>query len=107
MKHLLLTAACCVALTIHAPAQSIPAAIDQLAALQTLGHTIAKGYRTMTTGLDSIGSIRSAEYGLHNTYITGLDFVRPQVLADQKLQALRTQLTQLITRIRTTRAEWQ
>jgi len=107
MKQLLITASCAFALTLRAPAQSVQAAIDQLAALQTLGRTLQQGYKTISTGLNTIGSIRADEFGLHKAYITGLDTVQPAITTDQKLAALRSRLTQLRTQLQSALDYWK
>lgn len=107
MKQLLITAVCALTLTLQAPAQSIQATIDQLAALQTLGQTLKQGYKTMTTGLTTIGSIRAAEFAQHRTYITGLDSVQATITTDQKLAALRIRLIQLRTRLQSALDNWK
>jgi hypothetical protein len=107
MKRLFLLAAAFLFLTLHAPAQSVTAAIDELAALRTLRQTVQQGYKTVSAGLTNIGVIRTAEYQLHTDYITGLDSVRPAITADPKLHALLVQLSQLITQLQSSLDYWQ
>jgi hypothetical protein len=106
-KSLLLIAAISAATAFRAEAQSVPAAIAQLAALQTLGTTIQQGYEIATTGLDIIHGFRADEYSLHLGFITRLDTVQPAVTTDSKVQALRTQLAALVNQLQSTLDYWQ
>lgn len=107
MKQRLLVFTCSLGWTLYAPAQSVPAAIDQLAALHTLAQTIDQGYQTINNGLTTIGGLRAAEYRLHQDFVHGLDIVQPLITTDEKTAALRVRLSKLIAQLRATRQYWQ
>jgi len=107
MKRILLATAIVLAVTAPATAQSVTTAIEQLAALRSLDQTLQQGYQTITTGLNTIGSIRLEEFGLHKTYITGLAIVQAPVSTDQRLLALRTRLARLTRQLQSSIEYWQ
>jgi hypothetical protein len=51
----------------------------QIAALQRLITGTERGYQIVGTGLDTIGSINQAEFGLHQAYFSSLAAVNPVV----------------------------
>lgn len=107
MKQILLATATVLVLTVPSTAQSVTTAIEQLAALRALDKTLQQGYRTLTTGLNTIGSIRLDEFGIHKGYIARLDAVQPPVSSDQRLLALRAQLTKLRVQLQSSIEYWQ
>ncbi|GGB23877.1 hypothetical protein [Puia dinghuensis] len=107
MNRLLLISALCGGLALPGHAQSIRTWIEELAALQTLEHTIQQGYQTVSSGLQTIDAIRRGEYGLHSTYFSSLDRVKPVVTGDPRVQALRSRLTALIAQLQAALDYWK
>ena len=107
MIRLFLISALCGGLALRGHTQSISTWIEELAALQTLQRTIQDGYRIVTGGIQTIGTIRWREYQLHNGYVDGLDSVRPAIDYDPKVQALRNRLDALERQIRSALDYWQ
>lgn len=64
---------------VGAQAQSLPEMIGQVVELQALERSVQQGYRTVTSGLGTIGNIRNAEFGLHSAYFGSLDAVKPVI----------------------------
>jgi len=62
----------------------------QIAALQRLITGTEKGYQIMGAGLDSIGSINGAEFGLHQAYFSSLAAVNPAVARMPEVQEIVT-----------------
>jgi len=107
MKRFFLVCTLCGELALCGHAQSLSAWIEQLAALQTLQHTIRQDYQTMTGGLQNIGVIRNQEYQLHRAYFGSLDTVSVAVGNDPLLAELRSRLTALIQQVQTSLQYWQ
>lgn len=87
-KYLYKTILCCI-LTNSSKAQIIPALIEQLTALRTLQSTITRGYRLVTTGLDTAGSVSNREFTEHSDFF-GRQFKTNPNLANQILQTQNT-----------------
>lgn len=107
MTRLFFISALCGGLALRGHAQSITTWIEQLAALQTLEHTIQQGYQTVSNGLQTIGEIRTGEYGLHSTYFSSLDVVQPTVADDPRVQALHSRLAALIAQLQAALDYWK
>lgn len=107
MIRLILISALCGGLILPAHAQSIDTWIEQLAALRTLGNTIRQEYRTVTSGLWTIGDLRIREYRLHSAWMDSLGTVRLEVRDDPKTGALRARLQALQDQIRSALEYWR
>jgi hypothetical protein len=89
MKQLILSCTLWCTGSLLSHAQTIQVLTEQLAALKALQQTTQQGYRLVTGGLQTIGSIRDSEFGLHHSYIASLSTVNQQLAANPKLSALR------------------
>lgn len=89
------------------PAQDVTTWLEQLAALNTLQHTVEQGYQSVTTGLQTIGDIKNDEYQLHEAYYGSQATVSPVVINDPDATALRNRLNELIQRLQTELAWWR
>jgi hypothetical protein len=68
--------------------QTISVLTEQLAALEALQHSTEQGYRLVTDGLRTIGSIRDGEFQVHHAFFGSLSAVNTQLSGDPKLKAL-------------------
>jgi hypothetical protein len=83
MKQLIVSGVLCLSCALNGSCQALRTWTEELTALQTLEHTVAQGYRTMTTGLTTIDSIRENEYQRHGAYYQSLFTVKKIFVYDQ------------------------
>jgi hypothetical protein len=99
MKRILLISALLGAGSLMTHAQTIPALVEQLAALKELLHTTEKGYRLVGNGLKTIGDIKNGEFVLHADYFDSLSVVKPVLTDDPKVGAIRALQAALVQQI--------
>jgi hypothetical protein len=99
MKQLLLIIALLGAGTLLTHAQTIPALVEQLAALKELLQTTEKGYGLVENGLKTIGDIKNGEFLLHEGFFDSLSVVKPVLADDPKVKAIRLLQETLVQQI--------
>ena len=68
MTRIIIAGVLCCSCALKGYCQDIATWTEELTALQSLEHSVQQEYRTMTTGLTNIGTIKSDEYARHRAY---------------------------------------
>ena len=79
----------------------------QIAALQLLIDRSETGYEIEETGLDSVGNITGAEYGLHQDYFGSLGVVKPAVAGMPELGEILAMEGELVRGFSAAMGRWR
>jgi hypothetical protein len=107
MKSILLVVALLGAASRTIHAQTVPVLIEQLTALSTLLQTTEKGYRLVENGLKTIGDIKTGEFLLHEGYFDSLSVVKPAIINDPRVTAIRSLQVTLVQQINADLDYWR